>query len=69
MRPRPRHVRLPRAAADPAPRPATICYLALEINKIIDMTLKYYDQLAILAYRISDNVIMRHADEVDSKKK
>jgi len=40
-----------------------------EINKIIDMTLEYYDQLAVLAYKISDNVIMRHADEVDSKKK
>jgi hypothetical protein len=35
-----------------------------EINAIVDMTLKYYDQLAILAYKISDHVIMRHADEV-----
>ena len=40
-----------------------------EINKIVDMTLEYYDQLAVLEYKISDNVIMRHADEVDIQKK
>ncbi len=34
-----------------------------QINQIVDMTLDYYDQLAVLAYKISDNVIMRHAKE------
>jgi hypothetical protein len=36
-----------------------------QINQIIDMTLQYYDQLAVLAYKISDNVIMRHASDID----
>jgi hypothetical protein len=31
-----------------------------DINKIIDFTMKYYDQLAILAYKISDDCILRH---------
>lgn len=40
-----------------------------EINEIVNMTIKYYDQLAVLAYRLSDNVIMRHADELPKKTK
>lgn len=32
-----------------------------QIDKIIDMTMKYYEQLAVLAYKISDDVILRHA--------
>jgi hypothetical protein len=31
-----------------------------QINAIVDMTLAYYDQLAIMAYRISDEVILKH---------
>ncbi len=31
-----------------------------QIMKIIDMSLKYYDQEAILAYKISDEVILKH---------
>lgn len=27
---------------------------------IINMTIKYYDQLAVLAYRISEKVILKH---------
>jgi hypothetical protein len=30
-----------------------------EIEKIIDMTLKYYNQLAVLCYKISDEVILK----------
>lgn len=30
-----------------------------QINKIIDFSLKHYRQLAILAYRISDRVILK----------
>jgi hypothetical protein len=31
-----------------------------EIEKVVDLTLKYYDQLAILCYKISDEVILRY---------
>jgi hypothetical protein len=32
-----------------------------EIDQIIDMTMEYYDQLAILCTKISEEVILRHA--------
>jgi hypothetical protein len=32
-----------------------------EIEAIIDMTMAYYKQLAVLCYKISDTVILRHA--------
>lgn len=32
-----------------------------EIHQIVDYTLKYYNQLAVLAYKISDEVILRKA--------
>lgn len=31
-----------------------------EIEKIIDITMAFYDQLAVLAYKVSDEVILRH---------
>lgn len=31
-----------------------------EIEKIVDFTLKYYQQEAVLAYKISDEVILRN---------
>ena len=34
-----------------------------EIEQIVDMTLSYYDQIAILAYKVSDEVIMKYRDE------
>lgn len=30
-----------------------------QINKIIDLTLEYYDQLAVLCFKISDEVIIK----------
>ena len=33
-----------------------------EIEKVIDLTLKYYDQLAVLCYKISDEVILKYKD-------
>lgn len=30
-----------------------------EMDKIIDMTAKYYDQIAVMAYLISDEVILK----------
>lgn len=34
-----------------------------EIEMIVEMSLDYYDQLAILAYKISDEVIMKERKE------
>lgn len=31
-----------------------------QIEKIVDMTMIYYDQLAVLAYKLSDEVILKH---------
>lgn len=33
-----------------------------QVEEIIDFTLKHYDQLAIMAYRISDDVIIKHKE-------
>lgn len=41
--------------------PVRIACTKDQIEKIIDFTLKYYDQLAILCYMISNTVIIRHA--------
>lgn len=40
--------------------PVRIIATREEIESIIDMTASYYDQIAVLAYRISDEVILRH---------
>ena len=34
-----------------------------QISEIIDFTIKHYNQEAVLAYRISTNVILRHKTE------
>ncbi len=34
-----------------------------EIEKVVDLTLKYYDQLAVLCYKISDEVILKFKDD------
>lgn len=33
-----------------------------QIERIIDFTLRHYDQEAVLAYEISQNVILKHRD-------
>lgn len=33
-----------------------------QIELIIDITMKYYDQLAVMAYRISDECIIKHRE-------
>lgn len=38
-----------------------------EIERVIDMTITYYDQLAVLCYKISDEVIFKHALAAQSK--
>jgi len=40
--------------------PVRILCTKEDIDKIIDLTMVYYDQLAILAYKISDDCILRH---------
>lgn len=37
-----------------------------EMDKIVDMTLKYYDQIAVMAYRISDDVILKFRADIGS---
>jgi hypothetical protein len=36
-----------------------------EIEKIVTLTLEYYDQLAVLCYKISDEVILRYSEEYE----
>lgn len=43
--------------------PVRIIATREEVEKIIDFTMEYYEQEAILAYRISNEVILRHRDE------
>jgi hypothetical protein len=40
--------------------PVRVIATRKEIEEIIDMTMIYYDQLAILAYKISNEVILKH---------
>ena len=40
--------------------PVRIVATREEIEKIIEFTLEYYDQLAVLCYRVSDEVIIKH---------
>jgi hypothetical protein len=41
-----------------------VCIIATktEINKIVDLTLKYYQQEAVLAFKISDEVIIKYSN-------
>lgn len=40
--------------------PVRIVATEAQISTIIDLTLEYYDQLAVLCYKLSDQVILRH---------
>lgn len=40
--------------------PVRIVATREQIEKIIDMTMEFYSQLAVLAYKISDEVILKH---------
>jgi hypothetical protein len=40
--------------------PVRIACSAQQMDKIIDMTIDYYEQLAVMAYKISEEVIIRH---------
>jgi hypothetical protein len=42
--------------------PVRIIATEAEMEEIIEMTMEYYDQLAVLAYKVADKVILRHRD-------
>ncbi|WP_407305820.1 hypothetical protein [Acinetobacter sp.] len=42
--------------------PVRIIATRQQIEQIIDMTMNYYDQLAVLCYRLSDEVILKHRE-------
>jgi hypothetical protein len=42
--------------------PVRIVATREQIEQIIDLTLEYYDQLAVLCYKVSDEVIIKHKD-------
>jgi len=44
--------------------PVRLLATRVEIEKIIDMTMEYYDQEAVLAYKISDEVILKSKPDV-----
>jgi hypothetical protein len=39
-----------------------------QIEQIIDLTLEYYDQIAVMAYRVSDEIILKHRAAKKGKK-
>lgn len=43
--------------------PVRILCTEAEINKIIDFTMNYYNQLAVLAYVVSDRYILKHKNK------
>lgn len=45
--------------------PVRVIATRTEIEKVIDLTLDYYDQLAVLCYKISDEVILRRTKEIE----
>ena len=42
--------------------PVRIIATRIQMDVIINMTLNYYEQLAVLAYKVSEEVILRHAN-------
>jgi len=40
--------------------PVRIMCTREQLEQIIDITLEYYDQIAVMAYRISDTIILKH---------
>lgn len=40
--------------------PVRIMCTREQIDQIVDFTLEYYDQLVVMAYRVSDEIILKH---------
>jgi hypothetical protein len=49
--------------------PCRIICTKEQITKIIDFTIKHYNQEAVLAFKISDTVILRHKNEAEIEEK
>lgn len=49
--------------------PVRVMCTRRQIDQIIDLTLEYYDQLAVMAYRVSDEIILRHRTVAKKGKK
>ncbi len=45
--------------------PVRIVATESEIHAIIDMTLEFYEQEAVLCYKVSDRVIVKYSDKVN----
>lgn len=43
--------------------PVRIACSRAQIEEIINFTLTYYDQLAVMAYKVSDEVVIKHNTE------
>lgn len=48
--------------------PVRIMCTREQIDQIIDLTIEYYDQLAVMAYRVSDVIILKHRTPKKSRK-
>lgn len=48
--------------------PVRIMCSRAQIEKIIDLTLEYYDQIAVMAYRVSDEIILKYRAPKKAKK-
>ena len=44
--------------------PVRIACTRKEIDEIVDMTLKYYDEEAVLAYKVSEEVVLKYRKDV-----
>ena len=42
--------------------PVRIMATRTEIEAVVDLTLEYYDQIAVICYKISDEVILKYKD-------
>ena len=42
--------------------PVRIVATRAEIETVVDMTLAYYDELAVLCYKLSEEVILKHKE-------
>jgi hypothetical protein len=42
--------------------PVRIVASRAEMDNIIDMSIKYYDQIAMLAYKVSEEVILKYRE-------
>ncbi len=42
--------------------PVRIVASRLQIEQVVDLTIVYYDQIAVLAYKVSDEVILKYRE-------